>query len=286
MKNEDTSAVLAAHLAQALAAALSGMTGKEFSVAVEPGGADFRSVHSALEESVIWQQTLSCASDPALWLVAGKDAWASAGQLILGDAGVDTASDEDCRSTWLEILGQTMGGLATALTADLGHEVTASKGEEIPAELDDLPWILFVARSGADQGEATLWRLKAAWSKGLLAAFDRPAAEPKSSLGKDNSLSKTFDLLLDVALPVNVSFGKTYLQIREVLKLNTGSIVELNRFVAEPVEVIVNDCVIARGEVVVVDGNYGVRITQLSSREDRLRSGIAETTPKTGVAVR
>jgi flagellar motor switch protein FliN/FliY len=179
-----------------------------------------------------------------------------------------------------------MGGLATALTADLGHEVTASKGEEIPAELDDLPWILFVARSGADQGEATLWRLKAAWSKGLLAAFDRPAAEPKSSLGKDNSLSKTFDLLLDVALPVNDSIGKTYLQIREVLKLNTGSIVELNRFVAEPVEVIVNDCVIARGEVVVVDGNYGVRITQLSSREDRLRFGIAETTPKIGVALR
>jgi flagellar motor switch protein FliN len=82
-------------------------------------------------------------------------------------------------------------------------------------------------------------------------------------------------------LPVNVSFGKTFLQIREVLKLNTGSIVELNRFVAEPVDVMVNDCVIARGEVVVVDGNYGVRITQLSSREDRLRFGIAETSGKT-----
>lgn len=70
------------------------------------------------------------------------------------------------------------------------------------------------------------------------------------------------------------------MQIREVLKLNTGSIVELDRFVTDPVEVIVNDCVIARGEVVVVDGNYGVRISQLASREDRLRSGMAESAHK------
>jgi flagellar motor switch protein FliN/FliY len=206
--------------------------------------------------------------------------------LILGDGGVDPATEEDCRSTWLEILGQTMGGLATALTADLEREITAAKGEPIPIGREGLEWTGFTARSTADSGEASVWRLKAAWSKDLLAAYDPPEPDRKLPAGKDTTLSKTFDLLLDIALPVNVSFGKTYLQIREVLKLNTGSIVELDRFVAEPVEVIVNDCVIARGEVVVVDGNYGVRITQLSSREDRLRFGIAETTPKTGVAVR
>ena len=89
-------------------------------------------------------------------------------------------------------------------------------------------------------------------------------------------MSKTFDLLLDVSLPVSVSFGKTSLQLREVLKLNTGSIVELDRFVTEPVDVVVNDCIIARGDVVVVDGNYGVRIRQLASREDRLRTGVGD----------
>jgi flagellar motor switch protein FliN/FliY len=57
-----------------------------------------------------------------------------------------------------------------------------------------------------------------------------------------------------------------------VLKLNSGSIVELNRAVSEPVEVIVNNCVIARGEVVVVEGNYGVRIRHIVSREERLRT--------------
>jgi flagellar motor switch protein FliN/FliY len=82
----------------------------------------------------------------------------------------------------------------------------------------------------------------------------------------------TMDLLLDVELPVSVSFGKTEIAMKDVLKLTTGSIVELNRGVNEPVEVLVNHCLIARGEVVVVEGNYGVRIQQIVSRTDRLRS--------------
>ena len=60
--------------------------------------------------------------------------------------------------------------------------------------------------------------------------------------------------------------------MRDVLKLTTGSIIELDRDVNEPVEVLVNHCLIARGEVVVVDGNYGVRIQQIADRHERLRS--------------
>jgi flagellar motor switch protein FliN/FliY len=116
----------------------------------------------------------------------------------------------------------------------------------------------------------------------LAALSERQRPEGSTTAAKDPPMSKTFDLLLEVALPVAVSFGRTSLQIREVLKLNTGSIVELDRFVTDPVEVIVNDCVIARGEVVVVDGNYGVRINQLASREERLRSGMAEGMRKGG----
>jgi flagellar motor switch protein FliN/FliY len=60
--------------------------------------------------------------------------------------------------------------------------------------------------------------------------------------------------------------------MKDVLKLTTGSIIELDRGVNEPVEVLVNDCLVARGEVVVVEGNYGVRIQQIASRQERLRS--------------
>jgi flagellar motor switch protein FliN/FliY len=84
--------------------------------------------------------------------------------------------------------------------------------------------------------------------------------------------SRTMDLLLDVDLPVSISFGKAQLPMKDVLKLTTGSIVELNRGVSEQVEVLVNQCLIARGEVVVIDGNYGVRIQEIASRQDRLRT--------------
>jgi flagellar motor switch protein FliN/FliY len=100
-------------------------------------------------------------------------------------------------------------------------------------------------------------------------ALEVPGPEPFSSAPP---ASKTLDLLLDVDLPVSVSFGRTRLPIKEILKLTTGSIVELNRSVSEPVEVIVNNCIVARGEVVVIEGNYGVRIHQIISRQDRLRS--------------
>ena len=85
--------------------------------------------------------------------------------------------------------------------------------------------------------------------------------------------SKTFDLLLDVELPVSVSFGRAQVQLKDVLKLTMGSIVELNRSITEPVEVIVNNCVIARGEVVVIEGNFGVRIQHVISRQISLHEG-------------
>jgi flagellar motor switch protein FliN/FliY len=166
-----------------------------------------------------------------------------------------------------------VAGVAAGITADERSEVTASEGREIDAEPPDLDWVVFSAT--VDDGQPLCF--KAAWSAELAAAGTPRRDDASVPALRDNAVSRTFDLLLEVALPVSVSFGKTNLQIREVLKLNTGSIVELDRLITDPVEVIVNDCVIARGEVVVVDGNYGVRISQLASREDRLRSGLAET---------
>ncbi len=82
--------------------------------------------------------------------------------------------------------------------------------------------------------------------------------------------TSTLDVLLDVELPLSISFGRTYLPIREILKLSTGSIVELNCPSTANVDVVVNNCTIARGEVVVIEGNYGVRIDEVISRRERM----------------
>jgi flagellar motor switch protein FliN len=96
--------------------------------------------------------------------------------------------------------------------------------------------------------------------------------EINKTAGESSNRPGTLDLLLDLELPVSVSFGKAQMPLEQILKLTTGSIVELETAVNEPVEVVVNNCVIARGEVVVVDGNYGVRVQQIVSRAERLQS--------------
>jgi flagellar motor switch protein FliN/FliY len=133
--------------------------------------------------------------------------------------------------------------------------------------------------------EESLPALRLGWSDGLLsllaaepAAPHESASRPLAEAGRAGAgaphpaHSRTMELLLDVELPVSISFGKAWMPMKEVLKLTTGSIVELNRNLNDPVDVLVNHRLIARGEVVVVDGNYGVRIHQIADREDRLRA--------------
>lgn len=83
---------------------------------------------------------------------------------------------------------------------------------------------------------------------------------------------RNIDLLLDVKLPVAIELGRTQMTIHDILDLTSGSVVELSKLAGEPVDLLVNDKVIARGEVVVVDENFGLRVTSLISPEERLKS--------------
>jgi flagellar motor switch protein FliN len=78
------------------------------------------------------------------------------------------------------------------------------------------------------------------------------------------------DLLLDVSLRVAVELGRTDLTIKDVLALGPGSVVELDKLAGEPVDILVNDRLIAKGEVVVVDENFGVRVTDIVSPQKRI----------------
>ena len=69
--------------------------------------------------------------------------------------------------------------------------------------------------------------------------------------------------VIDVPLAVTLRFGQRHLTLRDILTLTTGSLVELDRQVEEPVDLVLGDRLIARGEVVVVDGNYGLRVTEV-----------------------
>ena len=83
------------------------------------------------------------------------------------------------------------------------------------------------------------------------------------------------DLLYDLSLPVSIELGRTNMLIRDVLKLGRGSVVEFDKLVSEPVDILINGKKIAEGEVVVIDKHFGIRITTLvdASNIGRTRRG-------------
>ncbi len=74
---------------------------------------------------------------------------------------------------------------------------------------------------------------------------------------------KKLELLLDVNLSLTLRFGQRDLTLREILDLSAGSVIELDRHVEEPAELLLGNKVIAKGQVVTVDGNYGIKITDM-----------------------
>lgn len=81
--------------------------------------------------------------------------------------------------------------------------------------------------------------------------------------------SKNIERLLDVEMNVTIRFGTAEVPLREIVNFGVGSIIELSRTIDEPVELMVNSYPFARGEVVVIDGYYGVRVTEIGSAEER-----------------
>lgn len=88
---------------------------------------------------------------------------------------------------------------------------------------------------------------------------------PKQGKKTDKDANNNIDLLMDVSLRVTVELGRTRMQLARILELKNGSVVELDRLAGDPVDVFVNDRMVARGEVVVVDDKFGVRIIEMVS---------------------
>lgn len=82
---------------------------------------------------------------------------------------------------------------------------------------------------------------------------------------------RNLDMLLDIPLQVTVELGRTKRAVKDILELSTGSILELDKLAGEPVDIHVNNKLIAQGEVVVIDENFGVRVTEIISQSDRLK---------------
>ncbi|MCW5624728.1 MAG: flagellar motor switch protein FliN [Burkholderiales bacterium] len=113
------------------------------------------------------------------------------------------------------------------------------------------------------------------------AAPEPPAVEPAKVfpelkpdgpvIGGTGPSAGRLDMILDIPVSMSVELGRTRIAIRDLLQLAQGSVVELDALAGEPMDILVNGCLIAQGEVVVVNDKFGIRVTDIITPEERLR---------------
>jgi len=198
------------------------------------------------------------------------------GQLFLGEPQ-DAAAEfkPDHREAVEELLRQIAGHGATALKPRWGEvqlRVEASAAPSWPpgacgwlASTGDTPTRLWIE-----------WQLSAALHTALAAAPPPTPGEPERTQPEAENIPGAadagivvgnLDLLMDVELEVMLRFGERSMRLQEILELGAGSVVELDRKIEEPADLLLDGRVIARGEVVVVDGNYGLRVLEVSGTQ-------------------
>lgn len=215
------------------------------------------------------------------------------GDLMLGGEGEgkESMDDEDLDAT-KEIVSNIVAALSTALTSqDTLPNLTlkveniefVDESAEINLEayskmyvynfalgninslmmfvIDDKTEAILSGKSDAAPAEASA----AAES---VAAPASPSPSPSAAFDGENT---NINLIMDVKLPVRVRIGQKKMLLRDVLSMDIGSVIELNQLANDPLDILVDNHVIAQGEVVIVDGNFGVQITSIGTKKDRLQ---------------
>ena len=231
---------------------------------------------SAIAEAM--NQMMGSAST-AMAEMAGRRVDISAPQIQILDLSVDASFEE---------LGITSAMVRTSFQLRVGELLDTTLMQLMPIEfarvlVDGLMHPAAPAAPAAPAPDAPAPVAEAPAdddSRHLHALPAPPVAQPVTFPSLDdvpaNPGGSDISLLLDVPLQVTVELGRTQLRIRNVLELVPGSIVELDKLAGEPVDVLVNGKPIARGEVVVIDEEFGVRITDVASHAKRLRGLAAE----------
>ncbi|MGE3961783.1 MAG: flagellar motor switch protein FliN [Dehalococcoidia bacterium] len=213
---------------------------------------------------------------------------AAGAPVIRIDLGLGLADGEPARlvlvvpQTFMDAIGVALGGGAAASAAEpaplraaptglpgMPGMAGAGIGSGLPGESMSSPF-------GLDSEPDNVSPFRPAGTFGAAAREDvdvHPVRfPPLSEPAHLSSERRALDLIMDVSMRVTVELGRASLTVEDVLGLGPGSVVELNKLAGEPVDVMVNDQLIARGEVVVVDENFGVRVTEIVSPRRRAQA--------------
>jgi flagellar motor switch protein FliN/FliY len=177
----------------------------------------------------------------------------------------------DQKAGWAELLKETASAAAGELLAKTGKNCRVESFEESAGE--SKLSCAFQLKSG-ERAWTILVRdeVRAVKDAAPQPAAPAPIAPAPIAPAPLPGLSAGVELLLDVELEASLRFGCKEMPLAEILDLGPGDVVQLDRNVADPVDLIVGDKIVARGEVVLVNGNFGLRVTEVASPRKRLES--------------
>jgi flagellar motor switch protein FliN len=188
----------------------------------------------------------------------------------------------DQKAGWKELVRETLDAAAGELLARSGKKCKVANFEEIAEQSQissafqlrsgDRTWTILV-RDELCVVEAEAQPAAGAKAAPATSAQEAPGARPQPpGPGLPSGLTPGLELLLDVELEASLRFGAREMPLGEILDLGPGDVVELDRHVADPVDLIVGDKIVARGEVVLVNGNFALRVTEVAAPRKRLES--------------
>lgn len=210
--------------------------------------------------------------------------------VVLDPAVLDTplvGEGMDQRAGWSELLREVAEAAAGDLLAKTGKKCRVEKFEESAPASQISRAFQLKSSSGAWSilvRDETRGKKPAAAPQPAAAAAPPPPAPappapaqpaapaPSFAAAPQPGVSPGVELLLDIELEATLRFGSRELPLSEILDLGPGDVVELDRHVADPVDLIVGDKIVARGEVVLVNGNFGLRVTEVAAPRKRLES--------------
>lgn len=266
--NEATQTILAA-----LAREFGGVVG-----ALTAGGTDLAETDASVEPRWVVRIEVGGRADGVLFLSIGhKDA----AEITRRVMGLDEAPpDAAIADTILEFGGQAAGSLSQdSVAVGMTFSASASSADQLIVEGARRFRLLLDAEfHPVFEVAGTVESLEAEVVGAETAASNRsaPSVAPSTVSGPGPSgnapAPRNLDVLMDVELPISVRFGRADMTLAALCRVGPGSVIDLGRSPDDPVELLVSGKVVARGEVVVVAGNYGVRVTEVVSTTERIRS--------------
>jgi flagellar motor switch protein FliN/FliY len=250
---------------------------------------DLSIISNIVPPIVLVKLSISGAVDATAMVALPSNLSASLSDMMMGEEAGDRedVSDDDLDAT-KEIVSNIFGAIGNSLSAQKELPIISFKiesiefiNEEKEVSLEDF-YKMFIYKFNLGDLNSLLMFIMDSKLHDVL--FSSGKVEEESLISQQNTLSdaqaqtvnlsgdemNNISLIMDVKLPVRVRIGKKKMLLKDVLNMDIGSVIELNQLANDPLDILVDNHVIAEGEVVIVDGNFGIQITTIGTKRERL----------------